>query len=121
MSRVFGGRIVFTVLAALPLISTSGCLIAPGAAGADAFGMDPGTYFVEQRSDKLFAFQLPEVRGEEGQWIEITERGLPFNGQGLYRLSNDFEWAQEAAGVTLDEVIQLHDPPPAAPAADTPR
>jgi hypothetical protein len=74
----------------------------------------PGTYYVEQREGGLFYYQLAEMRGAEGRWVELYDNGAWFAGPGFYRLSEERVWApdENAAGLTLDDIIQLHDPPP---------
>jgi hypothetical protein len=77
----------------------------------------PGTYFVEQREDKLYYYDLAVVRGAEGRWVALDDDGMWFTGPGFYELSEDHVWSrdEDTEGLTLDEVIQLHDPPPAVP------
>ncbi|MFQ5806658.1 MAG: hypothetical protein ACE5I3_09430 [Phycisphaerae bacterium] len=75
----------------------------------------PGTYYVEQWQGKLYYYQLAAVRGAAGRWIELHEGGAWYVGPGFYRLSDDRVWSRDdnAEGLTLDDIIQLHDPPPA--------
>jgi hypothetical protein len=77
----------------------------------------PGTYYIEQCGEQLCYYELPAVRGTEGRWVALPDDGPWFTGSGFDELSEDHVWSrdEDAEGMTLDEVIQLHDPPPAVP------
>jgi hypothetical protein len=75
----------------------------------------PGMYWAEYRDGELTLFELPRYRGEQGAWHTLGP-DLPewYGGPGLYLLSEDGSWSRLTTDrtLTLDEVIQLHDPPP---------
>lgn len=78
---------------------------------------EPGTYYVERHAGQLYYYQLAEVRGENDQWVALSADGAWYAGPGFYRLSEELTWSadESAEGLTLDDFIQLHDPPPAPP------
>jgi len=96
-----------------------GCVMTPPVDDT-MFGPEAGSYYVDQADGKLQYFQLAQTRGEPGEWIRLHTDGEWYAGAGFYVIDERGVWSQDenAIGVTLDEVIQLHDPAPAAPAAE---
>jgi len=74
----------------------------------------PGSYYVEEHDGHLYYYELPAFRGAAGRWVELEDGGTWFAGPGWYRFSDDYVWSpdESAADLTLDDLIQLHDPPP---------
>lgn len=74
----------------------------------------PGTYYVEERADALYYYQLAETREAEDRWMMLHGGGAWYSNPGFYRLSENYAWTRDRAteGLTLDEFIQLHDPVP---------
>ena len=69
-------------------------------------------------------FTLPEYRNEGGTWYTFEQLAPGwFAGPGLYEMQPDGTWLRLTTDndLTLDEVLQLHDPPPRPPSADTAR
>lgn len=95
-------------------VGLSGCVWVGPPLGEMDLGPTPGTYYVEQQEGKLEYYELPDVRGADGRWIELDDEGVWFTVPGFYRLSEDYVWSRDASaeGLTLDDFIQLHDPPP---------
>jgi hypothetical protein len=77
-----------------------------------------GTYWVEYGKGQLAIYVLPEARGEPGEW-RLVSRPKPewYTGPALYQALEDGGWERRIDGneLTLDEVLQLHDPAPPAP------
>lgn len=98
---------------------TAGCIFtSPLAPGFNT--LTPGTYYVEQRDDKLFALGLarsdaptPDQTATE-DWLQLSDPTEWYQGPGVYVLSDDMQWTptQQTSTATLDEVIQLNDAPP---------
>jgi hypothetical protein len=83
----------------------------------------PGTYYLEAQDGQLYFYQLAEVRGANNEWVALPDAGAWFTGPGFYRLSEDSVWSRDenTEGMTLDDLIQLHDPaPPPEEAAEDP-
>jgi hypothetical protein len=80
-----------------------------------AIAPEPGRYYVEQFDGKLSYYRLSEWRGDESGWVELDDEGTWYTGPGFYVLSDDYVWSrdEDTEGMTLDDAIQLHDPPPA--------
>lgn len=107
--------IVFCMLS-LGLFATGGCpLVLPETQLAPS--PEPGTHYVARIEGELFYLQFPEVRGERHQWIELYGEGEWYTGEGFYQLSEDYVWSrdQEIGDLTIDDLIQLYDPPPPVP------
>ncbi|MBU0640288.1 MAG: hypothetical protein KKB50_15585 [Planctomycetes bacterium] len=98
---------------------TGGCLPIPEdltLAPQEPVAASPGTYWLDQQDGELFYFEFPPQRGTGGRWMLLDETvGDWFTGPGFYELSEDLSWSRDPDwdGVTLDEVMQLYDPPPA--------
>ena len=111
----FGLGLILTTMPA-------GCVFAVST-NAGLTDISPGSYFVEQRDDKLFALSLARTdstgadQAEIGNWLPVAELAGWYEGPGVYVLSDDMQWthAQPSATATLDEVIQLNDAPPPPP------
>jgi len=103
-------------LLSVKVLALGGCPLEVPPVDEAAFAPPPGTYYVEQREGKLYYYQLAEVREADGRWIELIDDGTWFTGPGFYRLSDDHVWSRDetAEGLTLDDLIQLHDPRPTA-------
>ncbi len=114
-------RFVSRVLVAvLPLVLMAGCPDAPG-----ILNLSPslaGTYWVEYQDGTLVTYELPADRGAEGTWLSAA-MAMPewYTGPALYEVSADGTWLrlEDGADLTLDEVMQLYDPRPAAPDASS--
>lgn len=111
--------VLATSLIGLGLLVAGGCPMVVPLVGDALLGPDPGTYYVERADGELSYYQLPEVRGQDGSWVRLTDDGEWYVGAGFYRLSEDYEWSWDEAseGLTLDDFLQLYDPLPAVPAA----
>lgn len=101
------------------LCALGGCPMQSVPLDEQAVVLAPGTYYVEQYDDTLYYYDLAEVRGADQGWVPLLDEGEWFAGPGFYRLSKDYTWSRDenAADMTLDDIIQLHDPPPPAPEA----
>ncbi len=97
----------------LPLALVGGCPAVPE--GIDLPASVAGTYWVEYADGALAVFELPAQRGQEGVWhrFEAAEPAW-YTGPAVYEVSEDGGWVRLStqADLTLDEVLQLHDPPP---------
>lgn len=115
MSRREGCFIATSWLVSLVALTIGGCPLDAPPSDVALIGPLPGTYYVDQSAGKLFYFQLAEARGAENRWQELANDGAWFTGPGFYRLSEEYIWSRDegAERLTLDEVIQLHDPAPA--------
>ncbi len=125
-------------LALLP----GGCPVEIAAPSGEPLALAPGRYWITQHQGQLYYFDLPEQRGQPGRRLTLPAgAGLPpqaalpgadpawFVGEGLYELRPDLTWTviQAAASsddaadadateiLTLDAILQLHDPPPPPP------
>lgn len=97
---------------------TAGCVFTPFEAAS--LDMVPGSYFVEQREDKLFALSLarPDTLDapNEDDWVPVEATDW-YSGPGVYVLTNELQWTpSRQLSAPLDDIIQLNDAPPAAPA-----
>jgi hypothetical protein len=105
----------------IPISFTAAALLAGGCpvqSDVQVTTLPPGQYWVEQQAEKLVALELPAQRGDETRWTAVDEAAASwFDGPALYALSDEFQWSRDptADGFTLDDVIQLHDPPPPVP------
>jgi hypothetical protein len=106
----------FTARFATSLLAVSLVAGCPAARVDGTWAASPaGIYWVEHTDGVLSTFELPAYRGEPGRWQAVET--LPpswYAGPALYELDEDGDWAQMPAsvGLTLDEVLQRHDPPP---------
>ena len=109
--------VLATSLIGLGLLVAGGCPMVVPLVGDALPGPQPGTHYVERSDGELFYYQLPEVRGQDGSWVRLTDDGAWYVGAGFYRLSEDYEWSwdQASEGLTLDDFLQLYDPLPAVP------
>ncbi len=117
MKRRIDQSLLASCFLSLVLLAVGGCPLAAPPVNDIMLGPEPGTYYVERLDGKLFYYQLERVRGEDGNWVLLNEDGDWYEGTGFYELSEDYDWSwdEDAEGLTLDELIQLHDPPPPAP------
>lgn len=117
MRRNLTLRLAQLVLLVGPLFAVAGCPI-DATDGAVAASL-AGTYWVEYRAGALEAYVLPEFRDDEGLWLTLdTEVPDWYTGPALYELSDDGTWARLTDGdLTLDDVLQVYDPPPGPAAA----
>ncbi len=106
-------------LIGLGLLLVAGCPMAAPPIDDAMLGPEPGTYYVDQVEHKLFYFQLAQTRGEESGWVRLHDDGGWYEEPGFYELAEDraWSWDEDTEGLTLDEFVQLHDPPPPVPAA----
>ncbi|MCK4341708.1 MAG: hypothetical protein KAY37_08305 [Phycisphaerae bacterium] len=109
-------RLVRLTLPVLLVVLVAGCPVDPTQwPPAETY---VGTYWVEYSDGELAAFELPAYRGEEGTWLTLaTDLPTWYTGPALYEVSADGSWIRltDDEDLTLDEVIQLHDPlPPVA-------
>lgn len=92
----------------------------------------PGRYWIAERDGELYYFDLPGQRGDSAEWVALraddphSPAHAWYLGEGLYEQREDLTWtlielAPSVAGssdanatdaLTLDELLQLHDPPP---------
>ncbi|MBN2446437.1 MAG: hypothetical protein JXO22_06925 [Phycisphaerae bacterium] len=73
----------------------------------------PGSYWIEEDSGTLVYYELPETTADSGEWATLIEADTSwFSGPGWYALSEESEWERDASldSLTLDDVIQTHDP-----------
>gem|GEM_PF-2320056 len=112
-------------LAFATLVLTGGCPLGVDSGANAVLGISatlpaPGTYFVEMKADGLSYFQMARVRGEADAWMPLADDGMWFDGPGFYRLDENAAWSRDPNfdGLTLDDVLQLNDAPPAAPIAE---
>lgn len=117
MSWRVGRSTLASCLLSVGLMALGGCPLEAPLVDDVEPGAEPGTYYVEQVEGKLYYYELAEVRGAENRWIELSEEGEWYVGPGVYRLREDHTWSRDAdaEGLTLDEIIQLHDAPPPVP------
>ena len=110
-------RVVGLGLLGIVVFGAGGCPMATPLGDGTLLGPEPGTYYVERVDGKLLYYQLAELRGDDDRWAELSDESGWFDGPGFYRLSADFVWSpdENAEGLTLDDLIQLNDPPPAPP------
>lgn len=117
MKRFIPSRWPCLLLVLMPGVLIAGCPFdAAGLIGGDTIA---GTYWVEYRDGELAAFALPTYRGEAGTWHTLTTaRPAWYTGPALYEVNADGSWERltDDPNLTLDDVLQLHDPPPAPPA-----
>ncbi len=124
MSRANGrcaGQFSISVCAALALTLVAGCPMnepaAIGAATADALHSPDaaGTYWVDRAATGMLEYyELSTARGADGRWTELGADATWFSGPGFYTFDGA-NWARapQAAGLTLDEAVQLNDAAPA--------
>jgi hypothetical protein len=115
MKRSISHLTIATACLGASLSALGGCPLGLPVIDGAAFSLSPGAYYVEQHDGRLCYYELAAVRGAEGEWVELNEDGAWFTSPGLYVLSEDYVWSrdQNAAELTLDDFIQLHDPRPA--------
>lgn len=120
MRRVAHLVIVSTAMIAAGLLA--GCC--PGftdylvLGGQETPSPETGSYWVEMRNGQLHYFELPEERNVSGRWIALGDDLTDwFDGPAFYLYSAEKGWSRDpdAEGITLDDVLQLYDPPPAVP------
>jgi hypothetical protein len=78
----------------------------------------PGTYWVEQNAAGLVYFEPPAQRNTPGRWTALLEEeALWFSGPAFYTRDPVDQWsrAHELDGLTLDDLMQVYDAPPAVP------
>lgn len=116
-------RIISSIALMFPVLLVAGCPMdmaqldaTPGL--ASAYPDLAGLYWVEYADDELAIFRLPAVRGDDGDWLEIAA-DMPdwYTGPALYEVDAGGAWERitHDDSITLDEIIQLHDPVPAIP------
>jgi len=103
-------------LMGLSLCLVAGCPLAPMVDGVSQ-GTEPGTYYVDRVDGALSYLELAGVRGGENRWVALAGSGAWYDGPGVYRLSGGSAWSRDenAREVTLDDWLQVYDPPPAVP------
>jgi hypothetical protein len=106
----------------IPIAITIGLVLLPGGCPVTVPQLElsapaPGSYWVTVQDGQLYYFEPAQERGDQGEWLALHEDGEWYVGPGFYRLADDLTWSRdgELEGVTLDEALQLHDPPPAVP------
>jgi hypothetical protein len=104
-----------TLLAGFVAVLAGGCPQPTTALSeaADAGGL----YWVEYVDGELAVYELPRYRGETGRWT-MFDQDVPgwYSGPAVYESSTDGAWVRVTAPEakpTLDEILMLHDPPPA--------
>ena len=109
-------NIHFALSYSLGLLVLTGCIMTPQVLDS-TLGPLPGTYYVEKQDGQMVYYDLPETRGDSGEWVDLNDSGEWYVGPGFYNLDTDNEWSwdEDNAGLTLDAFIQLYDPAPAAP------
>ncbi len=116
-ARVLSAAFPLVIVAGCPVDSTSLQLgeTAGGDSGLKA-ASDGREYWVEYADGTLAMFELPQYRGQEGSWQRVA-RSEPawYTGPALYAVDADGAWTRltDDSNLTLDDVIQLYDPPPA--------
>lgn len=100
------------------IMLTGGCPVAPAVLGESS--VPPGPYYVERLENGLHYYDLPAVRGASGRWVAILSDGEWYSGAGVYVHDERGRWCVDAAsaGLTLDDLLQTHDPPPAPPSGE---
>ena len=112
------------LIAALPLVLVAGCPVNPDVvdSGAGQSSTVPyrtslaGDYWAEYADGTLAIFELPRYRGAAGAWLTAaTPQPEWYTGPALYEVKEDGTWTRltSDANLTLDDIIQLYDPPPA--------
>jgi hypothetical protein len=106
----------------VPIVAMVALVLAPGGCPVAAPQLElptptPGSYWITEDAGQLYYFQFPQDRDEQGQWIPLDDQADWFEGPGFYRLDEDLTWSPdvEFEGMTLDELLQVYDPPPAVP------
>lgn len=114
MSRRAIQRGLWICLSCAGLPGIAGCPLEPPPDEQLAALPAPGTYYVAESGGTLWYLSLAEFRGEPHRWLPLPEGGEWYTAPGFYRLSADGVWSadEESADLTLDELLQLHDPPP---------
>lgn len=116
-------HIVSVVALTLPILLVAGCpmdmaQLDASPVLADMYPDLAGQYWVEYADGELAIFRLPQVRGDDGDWLEIAA-DMPtwYTGPALYEVDDTGMWQRvtQDDSITLDEIIQLHDPVPAIP------
>ena len=80
-----------------------------------------GTYWVADSDGALLYYELPAMRGAAGRWVDLAPADQSwYAGPGWYTTSGYDDWtgAADMGSITLDDVVTLHDPPPAPDMAD---
>lgn len=111
--------VLATWLAGLGLLAVAGCPMTAPLVDDTLLGLQPGSYYLDQVDGKLCYYQLPPWRGDESGWVALNDDGPWYQGPGFYELSEDYGWSWDEAreNLTLDEFLQLYDPPPPVPDA----
>jgi hypothetical protein len=76
--------------------------------------LPPGIYFVEARSDGVYAYLPPRYRGGKSAWLPVDLTPTRFQGPGVYQVDENGQWSHisEISQTQLDALIQVHDPAP---------
>ncbi|MFO0839312.1 MAG: hypothetical protein U1D55_12410 [Phycisphaerae bacterium] len=101
------------ITAAWVLTLLGGC---PNTATA-IYDVAPGTYWVDRSQDgEVIYYQLPTARGTDGAWFTLGIDAPWFDGPAFYSFDGA-AWTREpaAAGLTLDQAVQLNDATPPIP------
>lgn len=95
-------------------LTIAGCPLPEPEQAEFNIAVQPGSHYVEDRDGKLHYYRLSDERGMPGEWVELIEDGAWFEGPGFYQFDDQASWSpdESAAGLTLDEFIQLYDPAP---------
>lgn len=84
--------------------------------------LPPGEYLIDGGADGLVYFDLADERGDASAWVDLTSFDGVYDGPGVYELSKQMEWSRvaEMTDARVDELLQIHDPLPAARLPDKP-
>ncbi len=104
------------VMSGCSLLAVAGCPV--DSTQLPAVDSVAGTYWVEYQDGQLSAYELPQYRGEPGTWRTLAvDRPDWYTGPALYEVNQNGSWLRLTVddNLTLDDVMQLHDPPPRPP------